>query len=72
MSKYVDVYSLPIPEKNIEVYRKMAEAAGKVFRKHGALTYREYAASDLKAMDGIMSFSTRSNSKRARRSFMRP
>lgn len=56
MSNYVDVYLLPIPERNVERYRKMAEAAGKIFRKHGALTYREYAASDMKVMGGVMSF----------------
>ncbi|MBC7898514.1 MAG: DUF1428 domain-containing protein [Saprospiraceae bacterium] len=58
MSKYVDIYLLPIPDNNVEDYRKMAEAAGKLFRKHGALTYREYVASDLKVPDGIMSFPT--------------
>ncbi len=56
MAKYTDVYFLPIPEHNIEAYREMAEKAGKLFRKHGALAYREYVASDLKAMDGITAF----------------
>ncbi|MBA2333393.1 MAG: hypothetical protein H0V90_00480 [Blastocatellia bacterium] len=32
----------------------MATAAGKLFSKHGALTYREYVASDLKVEGGIM------------------
>lgn len=48
MSKYVDVYLLPIQEKNVPEYKKLATRAGKLFRKHGALTYREYVASDLK------------------------
>lgn len=56
MSKYVDVYLLPLPEKNIEAYREMAEKAGKLFRQHGALTYREYVSSDLKVMDDITPF----------------
>jgi uncharacterized protein YbaA (DUF1428 family) len=56
MSKYVDVYLLPLPEKNIEAYREMAAKAGEIFRRHGALTYREYVASDLKVMDGISAF----------------
>ena len=47
MSKYADVYLLPIPEENIPAYKKMATAAGKLFMKHGALRYREYVASDL-------------------------
>ena len=47
MSKYVDVYLLPIPEENIPAYKKLATKAGKVFIKHGALRYREYVAADL-------------------------
>lgn len=47
MSKYADVYLLPIPEENIPAYKKLATAAGKLFVKHGALKYREYVASDL-------------------------
>ena len=47
MSKYADVYLLPIPEENIPAYKKLATAAGKLFIKHGALKYREYVASDL-------------------------
>ena len=47
MSKYSDVYLLPIPEENIPAYKKLATAAGKLFLKHGALKYREYVASDL-------------------------
>jgi len=56
MSKYVDVYLLPISEEKIPAYKEMAEKAGEIFRKHGALTYREYVASDLKAMDEITAF----------------
>ncbi len=55
MSKYVDVYLLPIPEENIPAYRKLATKAGKVFIKHGALKYREYEASDL-AAEGVVPF----------------
>ena len=47
MSKYADVYLLPIPEENIPEYKKLATMAGKLFIKHGALKYREYVASDL-------------------------
>ncbi len=56
MSKYVDVYLLPIAEGNLLKYKKMATAAGKIFRRHGALTYREYEASDLKVDGGILGF----------------
>jgi uncharacterized protein YbaA (DUF1428 family) len=47
MSKYADVYLLPIREENIAAYKKIAAAAGKIFIKNGALRYREYIASDL-------------------------
>ena len=55
MSKYADVYLLPILEKNVPAYKKIANGAGKVFIKHGALKYREYVASDLDAQ-GIVPF----------------
>ncbi len=47
MSKYVDVYLLPIAEENVPAYKKLATAASRLFLKHGALRYREYVASDL-------------------------
>ena len=53
MSKYADVYLLPIPEENIPAYKKLATAAGKLFIKHGALKYREYVASDLNVQDVV-------------------
>ncbi|HEX6124689.1 MAG TPA: DUF1428 domain-containing protein [Pyrinomonadaceae bacterium] len=53
MSKYADVYLLPIPEENIPAYKKLATAAGKLFMKHGALRYREYVASDLNVQDVV-------------------
>jgi uncharacterized protein YbaA (DUF1428 family) len=56
MSNYIDVYLLPMPKKNVPAYKKMAQAASKVFIKHGALTYYEYVESDLKVMPGISSF----------------
>jgi uncharacterized protein YbaA (DUF1428 family) len=55
MSKYADVYLLPILEKNVPAYKKIANGAGKVFVKHGALKYREYVASDLVAQ-GVTPF----------------
>jgi uncharacterized protein YbaA (DUF1428 family) len=53
MSKYADVYLVPIPEENIPTYKKLATAAGKLFLKHGALKYREYVASDLNVEDVV-------------------
>jgi uncharacterized protein YbaA (DUF1428 family) len=56
MGKYVDVYLLPILEEKIEAYREMAQRAGKIFRRHGALKYREYVVSDLKVIEGVTPF----------------
>jgi len=47
MSKYADVYLLPVKADKIDEYKKMARYAAKVFKKHGALKYREYVGSDL-------------------------
>lgn len=49
MSKYVDIYLLPIKAENVDEYKALAKKAGKFFIKHGALSYREYVASDLTA-----------------------
>lgn len=45
---YVDGYVLPVPKRNLQVYRRMAQKAGKVWRDHGALEVRECAGDDLK------------------------
>jgi uncharacterized protein YbaA (DUF1428 family) len=45
--KYVDGYVLPVQKKKLKAYRKMAQLAGKVWREHGALEYRECAGEDL-------------------------
>jgi uncharacterized protein YbaA (DUF1428 family) len=46
--KYVDGYVLPVPKKNLPAYRRMAAKAGKVWREHGALEFRECVGEDLK------------------------
>lgn len=46
---YVDGFVLPVPKSNIEKYREIATKAGKVWREHGALEYRECVADDVKA-----------------------
>jgi len=51
--RYVDGYVLPVPKKNLQAYRRMAEKAGKIWREHGALEYRECAGDDLKVKFGV-------------------
>jgi uncharacterized protein YbaA (DUF1428 family) len=45
---YVDGFIVAVPKKNLEAYRSMAKKAGKVWREHGALEYREWVAEDVK------------------------
>ena len=46
--QYVDGFVVPVPKKSLEAYRSMAKKAGKVWRDHGALEFREYVAEDVK------------------------
>jgi uncharacterized protein YbaA (DUF1428 family) len=46
---YADGFLIPVPTKNLAAYRKMAEAAGKVWMEHGALDYKECAGEDMTA-----------------------
>jgi len=48
MSSYVDGFIVPVPKKNLAAYRRQGRKAGKVWREHGALDYREYVADDVK------------------------
>jgi len=52
MPKYADGFVIPIPKKNLEKYRKIAKAAGKIWMEHGALQYFECAGDDLKVQCG--------------------
>ena len=45
---YVDGFVVPVPKKNVAAYRAMARKAGKVWRDHGALEFRECIADDVK------------------------
>ncbi len=45
---YVDGFLLAVPKKNLQKYRNIARKAGKVWRDHGALEYRECVADDVK------------------------
>ncbi len=47
MAHYIDGFVIPLPKKNLNAYRRMAEKAGKVWRDHGALEFRECVGDDL-------------------------
>ena len=45
---YVDGFLLPVPKKNLAAYRRIAARAGKIWREHGALEFRECVGDDLR------------------------
>jgi uncharacterized protein YbaA (DUF1428 family) len=47
MAHYVDGFVIPLPKKNLSSYRRLAQKAGKVWREHGALDFRECVGDDL-------------------------
>jgi uncharacterized protein YbaA (DUF1428 family) len=51
--KYVDGYVLPVPKKNLKAYIRMARMGEKVWRKFGALDYKECVGDDIKTKWGI-------------------
>ena len=54
---YVDGYVLPVPKKNLAAYRRLAKLGAKIWKKHGALDYRECVGDDLKPK-GMLGFPT--------------
>jgi uncharacterized protein YbaA (DUF1428 family) len=50
---YVDGFLLPVPTKNVQLYRRIAQKAGKIWREHGALEYRECVGDDLEVKFGV-------------------
>ena len=51
--QYVDGFVLAVPKKNLDDYRRISRAAGKVWRKYGAIQYVEAAGDDLKVKFGV-------------------
>ena len=45
---YVDGFLVPVPKKKLVAYRLMAAKAGKIWREHGALDFKECIAEDVK------------------------
>jgi uncharacterized protein YbaA (DUF1428 family) len=50
---YIDGFLLVVAKKDVEAYRRVARAAGKVWIGHGALEYRECVGEDLDPMAGM-------------------
>lgn len=51
MKGYVDGYVLPLPTRNVALYKKMAAQGGRIWMKHGALRYVECISDDLKSAE---------------------
>jgi uncharacterized protein YbaA (DUF1428 family) len=62
MPRYVDGFVIPVPRKNVEKYRRMAQKAGKVWCEHGALEFRECVGDDLK-VKGVVPFTRAGRAK---------
>ena len=52
---YVDGFVLPVQKKNLKAYARLSKKAGKIFREHGALEYRECVGDDLN-IKGFVTF----------------
>lgn len=49
---YVDGFLVPVPKTKLATYRSMARKAGKIFKEHGALEFRECVGDDLDVQMG--------------------
>jgi uncharacterized protein YbaA (DUF1428 family) len=50
---YVDGFLLAVPTRRLAAYRKLSARAGKVWKDHGALEYRECVGDDLDSGHGM-------------------
>ncbi|HEY2967691.1 MAG TPA: DUF1428 domain-containing protein [Casimicrobiaceae bacterium] len=48
MAHYVDGFVVPVPLRNLDAYRRMAEQWGKIWMEHGALQFWEGTGDDVK------------------------
>jgi|SRR3989344_8465191 len=51
MAKYVDGFVLVVPKNKVADYKKMAEEGARVWKKYGALDYKECMGADLTPKD---------------------
>jgi len=50
---YIDGFVIPLPKKNVDTYLQISRKAGKVWKEHGAIEYREGVGEDLKVAMGM-------------------
>ena len=51
--KYVDGFVLAVPRRSLTAYRRMSQKAGRVWREHGAIDYKECVGEDLQVKCGV-------------------
>lgn len=64
-SKYVDGFVLVVPKKDLKAYQKMATKANKIWKKYGALDYKECVGDDLHPKGVKFTFSKAMKLKRS-------
>ncbi len=47
MARYVDGFVIPLSKKNLAAYRRVAREGARIWKKHGALDFKECAADNL-------------------------
>lgn len=50
---YVDGFVIAVPKRNLATYRRISRKAGRIWREHGALEYRECVGDDLAIRFGL-------------------
>src|ERR1700751_5507559 len=44
---YADGFVIPVPRKNLDIYKRFSENCGKVWKEYGALEFRECVGDDV-------------------------
>lgn len=64
LGKYVDGFVLVVPKNKISAYKKMAQAGAKMWKKYGALDYKECLIDDPKPKQVTFTFPKMAKLKR--------
>lgn len=62
--KYVDGFVLVVPKNKISAYKKMAQMGAKMWKKYGALDYKECMIDDVKPKGITLTFAKMTKLKR--------
>ena len=60
---HVDGFLLPIPRRKLSIYRRITRTSGNLWKKHGALEYRECVGDDLNIKGMGLTFPRRVRTK---------